>query len=82
MRLSTSQPTMKNEWRARASAARTAPKNSSPSTRNDARVAFSTRQQLRPGARMGPARPVSGSFSELAKAASRGAMAIPMLAAA
>src|SRR6266496_5040023 len=48
-----SQPMMKIECRAFASAERTAPKNSSPSTRNPIRAARSMRQQLRPGARVG-----------------------------
>jgi len=82
IRLSTSQPTMKKECRARASAARTAPKNSSPSTRKAARVAVSMRQQLRPGARIDPARSVSRSCGNVANAVSSGAMAIAMLASA
>jgi hypothetical protein len=46
---------MKMERRARASAARTAPKYASPSTRNATRAARSMRQQFRPGTSNGAA---------------------------
>src|SRR5262245_42315574 len=71
---------MKNECRARESAERTAPKYSSPSIRNAARVAVSILQQLRPGARIGLPRAVSRSEGAGATASAAVGMATAMLA--